>query len=105
MSDETDTYAQDTAQIESDRQSLTIEHEKKAESENLKKTVEHYLTTHSQDAWLISGLTGIEEQLVFLQAKQKEIQEKEEALKKKLRKRYLLFPKKTERRDKTVLGR
>lgn len=40
------------------------------------KVVEDYLKTHSFDAWLVSGLAGIEEQLGNLLVKQKEINNK-----------------------------
>jgi exonuclease SbcC len=80
MSDEAESYAKDTAQIDADRQNLIKEHKKKAESEAQKVTIELYLSEHSQDAWLVSGLTGIEEQLGSLLEKQKEREEKGTAL-------------------------
>lgn len=43
---------------------------------NLKR-VDDYLETHARDAWLISGLTGIEEQLGHLVCVQTEIRRKE----------------------------
>jgi len=82
VSDEAESYAKDTAQIDADRKNLIEEQEKKAESETQKETIEQYLSEHSQDAWLVSGLTGIEEQLGSLLAKQKEIEEKGTALEK-----------------------
>nr|WP_321304291.1 SbcC/MukB-like Walker B domain-containing protein [uncultured Sphaerochaeta sp.] len=76
VSDEAESYAKDTVQIDADKKILIEEQRKKAESETQKETIEHYLSEHSQDAWLVSGLTGIEEQLGSLLEKQKEIEEK-----------------------------
>jgi exonuclease SbcC len=81
VSDEAESYAKDTAQIDTDREKLIEEQKKKAESETQKETIEDYLAEHSQDAWLVSGLTGIEEQLGSLLEKQKEIEEKGTSLK------------------------
>jgi exonuclease SbcC len=80
ISDETESYSRDVTLIEKDKQNLLREKKKKTESEVQKETVEHYLAEHSQDAWLVSGFTGIEEQLGYLLAKQKEIKQGERKL-------------------------
>ncbi len=79
LSNETENYNKDAAQNNADRENLANERVKKADSESQMETIEHYLTEHSQDAWLASGLTGIEEQLGSLLVKLKEIEEKKDA--------------------------
>ena len=58
------------------------EQEKRTEAKKILDTAEQYLKEHAQDEWLFSGLAGIEEQLGNLLARQKELTQKETALKK-----------------------
>jgi len=67
--------------IETDKQALVKEQEKRTEAKKNLDTAEQYLKEHAQDEWLISGLAGIEEQLGNLLARQKEITQKEADLK------------------------
>jgi exonuclease SbcC len=67
----------EAAKIETDKQALAKEQEKRAGAEKTLEAAERYLKEHSRDEWLIGGLTGIEEQFGGLLAKQKEIVQKE----------------------------
>ncbi|MBT3178714.1 MAG: AAA family ATPase [Desulfobacula sp.] len=68
----------EAAQIEADgKRKLKAQNNSDKTKKNL-KVVEDYLKAHSCDAWLVSGLAGIEEQLGNLLIKQKEINKKVE---------------------------
>ncbi len=75
----------ENGEIDSKKEALQIEEYRKRKLEKQKtrdksnknlKVVETYLKTHSCDAWLVSGLAGIEEQLGNLHLKQKDINKK-----------------------------
>jgi len=72
----------DAGKIDSDKQSKLKELEKHTEAERKLKLADHYIKEHARDEWLISGLAGVEEQLGSLLARQKEMVQKEEKLKK-----------------------
>lgn len=72
----------DETKINGDKQSRLKELEKRSAAKKNMELVDVYLKEHAQDEWLISGLTGIEEQLCNLLNRQKEILEKEQDLKK-----------------------
>ena len=69
----------DTA-IEINKKALSKEREKHGIAQKSRETIEQYLQEHAQDEWLIGGLTGIEEQLANLLARQQEIEKKERDL-------------------------
>jgi len=66
----------ETAQIEDNRNRKLKELKTRDKAKNNLKVVEDYLKAHSSDAWLVSGLAGIEEQLGNLLIKQKDIKKK-----------------------------
>ena len=72
------TEAQELCQQDAQQITDNTEH-KKTEQEKRQKTVDdgqhakQYIKDHQQDEWLVSGLTGIEQQLDNVQAKQREI--------------------------------
>ena len=67
----------DAAKIDADKKARLQEREKRFEAKKTLKLVDGHLKKHTQDEWLISGLTGVEEQLGSLISKQKEIVQKE----------------------------
>ncbi len=67
----------DEAKIRADQQAKREEQEKREASGKKRMLVDDYLEKHAQDEWLVSGLTGVEEQLGSLILKQKEIAKKE----------------------------
>jgi DNA repair protein SbcC/Rad50 len=67
----------DSEKIDSDKQLMYREQEKRIKSRKTLEHVEDYLKGHSQDEWLISGLAGVKVQLDSLISKQKEITQKE----------------------------
>ncbi len=81
VSEGTDACAKEAGKIETNRQTLVKEQEKRTAAEKTLVTVEQYLKEQVQDEWLISGLAGIEEQFGNLLTKQREITQKETDLK------------------------
>ncbi len=63
--------------IDKDKQALIREKKRKSEAEKQHRLVDRYLEENSRDGWLVSGLAGVEEQLISLVAMQKEIVQKE----------------------------
>ncbi len=53
----------DAAKIDADKQARLNEYEKRNKAEKHLESADAYLKKHAQDEWLISGLTGVEEQL------------------------------------------
>ncbi|HBM17279.1 MAG TPA: chromosome segregation protein SMC [Lentisphaeria bacterium] len=82
VSESSERCTRDAIKIKTNKQILTKEHEKRILAEKSLNTVEQYLKEHAQDEWLISGLTGIEEQFGNLLIKQIEIKQKEADYKK-----------------------
>jgi exonuclease SbcC len=72
---------EDLEKIDSTNQDRYKEQKKYSEARKNLKFAEKYLKKHSQDEWLISGLTGVEAQLDNLLSNQKEIDQKEDAQK------------------------
>ncbi len=68
--------------IDVDKLARMEKQKKRADTEKSLETVDEYLTKHASDKWLISGLTGIEEQFGYLLAREKEVVQKEKDLKK-----------------------
>ncbi|MDY0389971.1 MAG: AAA family ATPase [Desulfobulbus oligotrophicus] len=68
---------QDALKIEASRQALAQEQHKRIHTEQQLQQADQYLSEHAQDEWLISGLTGVEEQLQTLCAQQQELVQKE----------------------------
>ncbi len=67
--------------IKLNRQNLQKECEHKTKAKKILKNVDKYLKDNAQNEWLISGLTGLEEQFGNLVDKQKVITQKESKLK------------------------
>lgn len=67
-------------EIEADRQARVKEHEKQVEAEKRLDAIELFLKKNAQDEWLISSLAGVQEQLRALLAVQREIANKQVAL-------------------------
>ena len=65
----------DAAKIDADGQLRRREQEKHSKAAAALQQVTAYLDEHASDEWLVGGLTGIEEQLRHLVAKQKKIAE------------------------------
>ncbi|MEE4164626.1 MAG: AAA family ATPase, partial [Desulfocapsaceae bacterium] len=82
VSEDNERCRKDAARIDADKQTRLKEQEKRAEAEKALEYSQRYLHEHEQDEWLISGLTGVEEQLGSLLFKQKEIAQEEANLKK-----------------------
>ncbi len=82
VSEGADACTKEAEQIEADKQARVKEQEKQTTAEKTLEVAELYLKENSRDEWLISGLTGVEEQLGNLLAKQQEITQKETNLKK-----------------------
>ena len=72
----------DATNINKNKQTINEEQNKRSEAQRNLGYIEGYLKEHIQDEWLISGLTGVEEQLNSLVSKQKEITKKESLQKK-----------------------
>ena len=70
----------DTAAMVADQQSLRIVQEQQAGAQKQWELANGYLKAHAQDAWLISGLAGIEAHASDLLARQHEIARQESAL-------------------------
>ena len=67
----------ETTKINTDKQTRLKEQLKRSEVQKTLELVASYLQERGQDEWLVEGLTGIEEQLVNLLSKQKELLQKE----------------------------
>ena len=72
----------ETEKIDADKLAQKKGQKKRADAEKALETVNEYLQKHRPDEWLTSGLTGIEEQFGYLIARQKEVVQKEQNLKK-----------------------
>ena len=72
----------DAVKIEIDKQALVKEQENLTGAEKTLEAAELYIKENGRDEWLISGLAGVEEQFGNLLAKQQEITQKDDALKK-----------------------
>ncbi len=78
---EDDEYcARGAAKIDEDKQARLKEQKKRTEAKESLRGVEGCLDKHAQDEWLIGGLAGVEEQFGNLLSKQREIAQKENAL-------------------------
>lgn len=77
VAEDTKTCGKEAEKIETDKQALVKEQEKRTVVERTLETAEKYLKEHAQDEWLISGLAGVEEQFGSLLTKQQEIGQKE----------------------------
>ncbi|MEJ1360566.1 MAG: AAA family ATPase [Candidatus Sedimenticola sp. (ex Thyasira tokunagai)] len=66
----------DAAKIDADKKAQLKEQEKRITAHETLELVDGYLQEHARDEWLISGLAGVEEQLIGLLSKQKEIFQK-----------------------------
>ena len=73
--------AKDVAKIETDKLELLKEQNKQTTFKETLEAAELYLKENARDEWLISGLTGVEQQFDSLLAKQQEITQKETDLK------------------------
>lgn len=67
----------EAAKIEVDKQARLQEQKKRSAAEKLQALIATYLTEHAQDEWLVSNLTGVEEQLRALVTRQTEIIQRE----------------------------
>jgi len=67
----------DAAKIASNRQARVKERENRTRAGKNLELAEDYLKEHSEDEWLVSGLTAVEEQLSSLLSRQEEIAQKE----------------------------
>ena len=82
VSEGTDACAKEAAKIEIDKQARLKEQKKRTAAEKTLEAAELYLKENGRDEWLISGLAGVEEQFGNLLAKQQEITQKDDDLKK-----------------------
>ena len=82
VSEGSDACTKEEAKIVADKKTLFKEREKRTAAEKTLGTVKLYLKDNAPDAWLISGLAGVEEQIGNLLAKQQELTQKEVAYKK-----------------------
>lgn len=82
VSEGTDTCTKEAAQIENNKQARVKKQEKQTSTEKKLETAKQYLKENARDEWLITGLTGVEEQLGNLLAKQQDVTQKEVDLKK-----------------------
>ncbi len=81
VSEDSDSCTREASNIETDKQAMLKQQEKRNHVEQSLKIAEQYLKEHAQDEWLISGLAGIEEQFGSLLIRQKESIQKETDLK------------------------
>ncbi|SFW21231.1 AAA family ATPase [Nitrosovibrio sp. Nv17] len=72
----------DAARIDADRQARLREQQKRIDAEKNLKVAADYLREHAQDAWLVGGLAGVEEQLGGLLLLQDEVARKAAAAEK-----------------------
>ena len=77
-----ESYDKETEKINTDKQARSKELKKETAAEKKLQQTTVYLKKYQQDAWLVSGLAGIEAQLDNLADRQKEITHKENDLKK-----------------------
>jgi exonuclease SbcC len=70
-------YLRDSDAIEHDKRARQAQYDQRARAAERLDTVRRYLTDHAQDAWLVGGLAGLEEQLNDLLARQRDIDQKE----------------------------
>ena len=70
-----ESYKKTADKMDADKQDRIKEQEKCAQGQKERTMVDLYLKEHVQDAWLISGLTGVEEQVRDLLSKQRAIDE------------------------------
>jgi len=82
VSESEESCIKDAVKIDDGKEVRATVQEKRNEAEKDLDLIEDYLKEHAQDAWLIGGLAGVEEQLNALLVKQKEIVRKEADLKK-----------------------
>ncbi len=82
VSEGAESCAADAEKIAAAGKARAKEEAKQTEAEKKLKLAEDYLEEHTKDEWLVSGLAGVEEQLSTLLLRQKEMVEKETALKK-----------------------
>lgn len=82
VSEGADACTKEAGKIETDKQARVKEQEKRTATEKTLEAAELYLKENARDEWLVSGLAGVEEQLVNLLVKQQELTQKETALKK-----------------------
>ena len=71
-----------TAQLATEKRTLQKKRDALKEADIARAGIEQYLTEHARDEWLVSGLTGVVEQLGHFVARQKDSQQKEADLKK-----------------------
>ncbi|MDD3534502.1 MAG: AAA family ATPase, partial [Candidatus Cloacimonetes bacterium] len=69
----------ETSKIEENRQTRLEKQGQLKQAETKLSVINKYLEENPQDEWLVSGLTGVEEQLNTLQLRYKEIARKDEA--------------------------
>ena len=67
----------DTAKIKADKKARLDEQERRSEAKKKLDFVDSYLKKNARDEWLVSGLTGVEEQLNGLLSRHSEILQKE----------------------------
>jgi exonuclease SbcC len=82
VSEDDESCRKDAARIAADKKIRLKEQEKRADAEKSLEYSERYFNEHAQDEWLISGLTGVEEQLGNLLSQQKEIAQHEANIRK-----------------------
>ena len=69
ISEGADACTKEAGKIETDKQARVKEQEKRTTAEKKLEVTEFYIKENARDEWLISGLAGVEEQLVNLLAK------------------------------------
>ncbi len=77
ISEGDDVCKKDEAKIDADKKARLEEQDKHSKAHETLDLVVGYLKEHAQDEWLISNLTGVEEQFEGLLSKQKDICQKE----------------------------
>ena len=81
ISEISDDCSKASAKIETEKQALKKEKEKRRKCEQSLASVIQYTKEHARDEWLIGGLTGIKEQFGSLIVRKKEIIQKESDIK------------------------
>ncbi|WP_320121049.1 AAA family ATPase [uncultured Sphaerochaeta sp.] len=81
VSEGTEACTKESIKIEANKQALSKERAKRTTEVKTLGTVKLYLEDNARDAWLVSGLAGVEEQFGNLVAKQQELTQKEIAYK------------------------
>ncbi|PID45124.1 MAG: chromosome segregation protein SMC [Proteobacteria bacterium] len=82
ISEGADVCSREAAKIETNKQTRVKEQKRRAGTEKTLEAAERYLRENARDEWLIGGLTGVEEQLGNLLARQREATQKEADLSK-----------------------